>query len=301
MTWHTNKGRRVLEDAEQFVFVTTLLSILNEYENVLHFDSTERLNRLLKGNVFDRLPDNKKVALLWKVAYYLTEDTGDDILELTSLNESAVYYVYKFLSRYQLDMALDDFDEDKKLLKMIFECIKVAKAEMEADQAGEEDAAPFFPASVDDQDKGRWIDAVETTADRILWDRDFQIECWDCEIEYEEDKRFPSKFTNALYKCIDYLEKKEKILDAKLFGHINADSKSAVVVEMEKSAEIPAQSRAKKPKTKSSAKSNPSSQQSESFGGETTTKKRGRKAMKSEENIGEVAVPPKKKRGSAKP
>ncbi len=248
MTWKTSAGNRVLGDYEQYVFTAMLNLLLDNYW--MTYSSSVGCAKLgpkesgfeqVLGNcAFEKLTDKQKIALFWKVAYYLMEDTGDDIPTLTNLNESAIYYVYSHFSSVDLAVSLDFESESEKgddLLEAVLKCVDLYLKD-EEDEEEDPDLHQYhqYPTSRDDKDESRWKNAIEDIADRILWDRDFEEDFEDLpdpimqrlmigsdySVTFREDPRFPSKF--ALDRCRDYLLHKEHELIAKLFGDTESPS-----------------------------------------------------------------------------
>jgi hypothetical protein len=267
MTWKTSCGNRILDEHEQFVLVGSLGFIIDHYSDERYVDKNAKLDSVLGNNAFERLNENQKIALFWKVCYYLTEDTGDDIPALTNLNESAIYYVFQHFIDHELELFLEAaFDERRRatvggvgavgrgqlranheppdevhILDVLLQCVDLYfKDEEGVDYDDDRSSHYYYPTSRLDKNRKRWVNLIESLADRILWDRDFEEDFEDMVqpgmhdtlmissdyyVKYTEDSMFPT--ARALERFTPYLHEKSHLLWDKLVEKSNTSKSKA--------------------------------------------------------------------------
>jgi hypothetical protein len=178
MTWHTPSGDRYLvgEEAELVrdsiaTMVEELASCRETEEEPCHYGVT----------LFDELTWQQQLAVLDLLATNLLQETART-LELSGINEAAVAAIYENIVqqiefeielspacpiefRYRWRQAvLDAFREN--------EDADVLMDELLAQQTRDESVFDI-DVSCTDIDRWRWL--VESLADRVLWDRDFEM------------------------------------------------------------------------------------------------------------------------------
>ena len=98
---------------------------------------------------------------------------------LTNVLEAAAYFPFAFLRmRVEEEIALAEFAEDNEdplyYRRLIWETLnalemlRVLKAEME-------DEEDILPIELESEDLMEWEDSIDELADRIFWDRDWQV------------------------------------------------------------------------------------------------------------------------------
>jgi hypothetical protein len=146
------------------------------------------------------------------------EDTGDDIPKLNNLTESSIYYVFRLAEQERLPDCLD-FDVPTNPLDDL-PCIIMKCVNTYCKSEDDEDDYNPFPKHCREEDFDKWSDALESLADLILWDRDFEadmelhMQYSDYYVPYREDPRFPSK--DALEGCLRYLKRKNREVQQRL-------------------------------------------------------------------------------------
>ncbi|MCS7470706.1 hypothetical protein NZK35_28980 [Stieleria sp. ICT_E10.1] len=178
MTWHTPSGDRYLVGEEAELVRDSLATMVQELASCRE---TEEEPWEYGVTLFDELTWQQQLAVLDLLATNLLQQT-DQTLELSGINEAAVAAVYQniiqqieleielhpvspeeFRCRWRqaaLDAFLENEDDDVLLQE---ECLQ------EADQKS------VFDIEVDSLEVDRWSWLVEMLADRVLWDRDFEM------------------------------------------------------------------------------------------------------------------------------
>ena len=159
----------MLEGAEAQLFAIAITTIIDFYDDDDTKSSKKNLNYgcLLIHGRFESLSATKKFAVLEEVASSLLTNNSADVPEPDEYNDGAIYYVYRWLQgQFEcVENGLDVWGE--KIVAAYDECFP-------ADEADGEDAdGPRV--SMNCEDESVWIDALEHLADRILWDRDFEL------------------------------------------------------------------------------------------------------------------------------
>jgi hypothetical protein len=206
MTWNTRSGARVLGRAEAYLFATAVGMILDLYKEM----PEEGLNygeRVTYGP-FEQLTGPQKVAVLEEVAEALLTETPVPVQK--SIPENAIYYVYRWIFQ-QIESDVDVQEEiwGQDVLDALGRCGRDPNTPgggadgmdrdnleeedpeevpeppgggaegMDRDDSEEEDPDEAFNAAHDPYigcgDVKKWEDAVEELADRILWDRDWEL------------------------------------------------------------------------------------------------------------------------------
>ena len=110
---------------------------------------------------FQNLTDPQKYTVLIDVTRQLLTETP--VSDQTAISEGAVYYVYCWLKQQFSDVYHGVEVWGDLILKVV--------AEDEEKGDGEDD---YFP-TLDCYDMEKWDSAIEWIADRILWDRDWEM------------------------------------------------------------------------------------------------------------------------------
>ncbi|KAJ3295000.1 hypothetical protein HK104_003111 [Borealophlyctis nickersoniae] len=169
MTWKTVKSDRVLSPPEAKLWCSCIATMIDSHRDTVDLwsdepgfkDKDDGLsfgNPIIKGP-FERLSTPEQYTVLEQVTKALIQPTPTPP-ELTAINESAIYYVYRWLF---LQFEQDEFGEEvwgEDVLDVLRSLREV-----------EED-----DATVGCQDESKWEAAIEEIADRILWDRDWEME-----------------------------------------------------------------------------------------------------------------------------
>lgn len=185
--WHTPDGQRILLGAEAELVQRSIESIVSQlYESNSDDDACTFESGI---SVFDQLQLNQKIVVLRQVACYLLTDT-DAPLPLTAVNEAAVGAVFENIRQH-----VETEIEHCSVLGQMFpihnssalSCdeepwtiwrSKILAAEFATLSRGEWEllvAEGFHWPSEDCLEIERWDEIIESLADRILWDRDYEM------------------------------------------------------------------------------------------------------------------------------
>ena len=141
--------------------------------------------------IFNQLQPTQQLAVLHEVAFALL-DSEVEILELTAIREATVYAIYKELNSL-IDMEIDfssvnesirtngQFDLDSIPPEFQTRALVVAATQQANRPAKEWEDNEFkkqeiLSPMVDSTELDRWSSTIEFLANRILWDRDFELE-----------------------------------------------------------------------------------------------------------------------------
>jgi hypothetical protein len=187
--WHTQSGDRVLVAKEKSLFVHATACFLDYLLDQAEASDTAPEEICPTGvDLFDRMDAANRVCLLGEITRALI-DPAEPMPELTAATEAAVYAVFRFILseiesevdfesegvEREPDLEASDFilGEDpfywrKLTLATYFECQEPHDFNEEDDDDEDLDAASV--------DLSAWENKLECLADRILWDRDWEIE-----------------------------------------------------------------------------------------------------------------------------
>ncbi len=184
MTWQTVEGDRHLVGAES-ALVGQVIRLMAEriFQDVQR--DQDRPQFVYGVELFDALSPPQQLALIKTLAEHLLLET-DTTLELTSLNESAVYAIYRAL----VDEIEREIDEDAS--------VRLSEAEYPTDfwrsacldaynelfpneqrnevYAGDDRDSPWVcPRDSSSVNYFQWESLADMLADRVLCDRDFEM------------------------------------------------------------------------------------------------------------------------------
>eukprot|EP00884_Botryococcus_braunii_P013267 jgi/Botrbrau1/21941/Bobra.0249s0064.1 len=185
MTWNTPSGARVLGRAEANLFANAVVTILVEYKEMP--ENGMNYGERLTWGPFELLTDPQKVAVLEEVTEALLTETPIPVQKATA--ENAIYYVFRWIAE-QFESEIIEVGEQEKIwgqdvLDALGRCGRDPETpgggadDMDSDDSEEEDSEEAFNAAHDPYigcgDVKKWEDAIEELADRILWDRDWEL------------------------------------------------------------------------------------------------------------------------------
>ncbi|WP_164101263.1 hypothetical protein [Candidatus Laterigemmans baculatus] len=189
--WNTPEGDRRLTGAEANLVRLALAIMVDQLSDNLRCGAGE--DELWDSGVtmYDELTPNQQLTVIRQVAEHLLHDTPDT-LELTAVNEAAAYAIFAtVLSQIEIevDMARDPladaldikpdlgFGRDwrtywrRHTLASLRETLASADADLDTDDGD----SPLVLPEAECEDLGVWSEWIERLADRILWDRDFEM------------------------------------------------------------------------------------------------------------------------------
>ena len=175
MTWNTNFGKRVLEGAEAKFYLHILQSAVEFSQEAVEFDEVE----VITGDrIFDSASFEQRVVL-WHRCLEALLKPEVPVPPLTNVLEAAAYFPFAWLTqRVEDEIAFADCvegdDDPFSWRRLIWETLnalgmlKLLEAEFE-----EEEEIP--PIEVECEDSLEWENCIDELADRIFWDRDWQV------------------------------------------------------------------------------------------------------------------------------
>ncbi|XZE52587.1 hypothetical protein SH139x_004289 [Planctomycetaceae bacterium SH139] len=188
--WHTPTGKRVVDGVEAELIRESISTILEQ----LLCSSLECEDFCFQSGieVFDCLPLSQKLASLELAGRHLLTDT-EDALPLTAVNESVVGVIFENI-RQHIETEIDTErcyeacfgDEDSAWEEDSQDCfpgdrywrrqvLVTCRQTLGKDPAKQCLASEFDWPPVECDDLQRWDVLIELLADRILWDRDYEM------------------------------------------------------------------------------------------------------------------------------
>lgn len=169
MTWNTSSGERILKGKEALLFAFAIKHIIDLSSK--HKDILTDVGKKFRGR-FSKLTKRQQFTVLEDIARCLLIESSSCV-ELTALNESAVYFIYYWIIRgFTDDVHLGIELWGNYVVDAYNECFQPSYTS--SDDYG--DIPTEVPPTLENTIKSVWIDAIEALADRILWDRDFEWE-----------------------------------------------------------------------------------------------------------------------------
>ncbi len=184
MTWHTSEGDRVLAGAEAELVRDALGVMVDKVSDNVRYD-VQDLQWDFGVPGFDGLTPTQQVTLVNIVATNLLTQTPE-MPELTATNEAAVYAVFRMLAT-EIEIEIDT-EEDREVdadgtnwktywrsrtLAAFRECFGDELDDEFSNDDSESEWMP--PQDATSANLAQWDWIVESLADRILWDRDFEM------------------------------------------------------------------------------------------------------------------------------
>lgn len=174
MTWDSSEDERVLTGHEAVLIREAISRLVDELESELEWNE----EGLITGApIFDKLTTDEKIGVLRSVAEHLLLPTPET-LGLTAVSESTVWAIYKIIEQ-QIEIEIDFEKEDEDLELPSWRTltwnawIEGAEGDLHCDD--DEDDESYFPEDQNCTDVEKWRSVVDCLADRILWDRDFEM------------------------------------------------------------------------------------------------------------------------------
>lgn len=206
MVWRTNLGERVLQGVEAEVYLTAVQHLIEYLQDSRDLDEIE----VKAGDhIFDTASINQKMVLLHTC---LTALLNPDIEAppLTNVTEAAAYYPFAFLKLRVGDEIMmsqeewsDGEDEEikyfyRRLIWKAFEQYLLPGWQAGIEELGANEELDNFHDRSDNLDL--WQTVIDELADRIFWDRDWQIKVRDFEspTDLDESLGLEEYFTNYI-------------------------------------------------------------------------------------------------------
>lgn len=213
MTWRTNLGERVLQGVEAEVYLTAVQHSIEYLQDSRDFDEIEVKTG---DHIFDSASINQKIVLLHTCLTALLNPANPPGSEataappLTNVTEAAAYYPFAFLKLRVEDEIMmgkeewsDDEDEEikyfyRRLIWKAFEQYLLPGWQAGIEEFGANEELDNFNDRSDNLDL--WQTVIDELADRIFWDRDWQIKARDVEspTDLDESLGLEEYFTNYI-------------------------------------------------------------------------------------------------------
>jgi hypothetical protein len=184
MIWHTAMGDRVLEGIEANFYVQALQDSVNYLQEIEQFDDASEC--LTGDNIFDNASFNQKIVLLHSCLSALLKPDVP-LSQLTNTTEAAAFFPFAFL-RMKVEEEIDleqegCFEEDEDHLKYhyrrivwrTFEKLCLPSWQAEEKDLDEDEEERWFDIDYRSVQIEQWELVVDELADRIFWDRDWQV------------------------------------------------------------------------------------------------------------------------------
>jgi hypothetical protein len=180
MSWQTPDGDRYLTGHEATLVRETLACVVDHISEDIRFAEPDRWE--FGVVLFDELTPSQQAMLIKDIAEHLLTRTNKT-LELTATNEAAVYAIFQTLA-VQIEVEVDTEDDKpandswrcfwrRLTLDAYRECFSDAHSDSFDDDDPED---PWMtPQSEQSPNLSQWQSLTECLADRILWDRDFEM------------------------------------------------------------------------------------------------------------------------------
>ncbi len=173
--WQTSMGDRTLAGAEAEL-VRTMVGFVQDMITVgVEIDDPH----ITEVALFNALQPTQQLAMLHEVAQGLLLD-NIPVPELTAIREATVHVLYRELVgliECEIDLSRLENEPDyglRSLVLAVFGEMRNSDNPKIANEWAEDDLSTLPP--VDCPEINEWNDLVESLADQILWDRDFEME-----------------------------------------------------------------------------------------------------------------------------
>ena len=173
--WHTSEGDRNLEGNEAKLFKNGITGLV-EYEK----EEGDLDGFGYSTAVFDNLTWSQRLAVLENAATHLLTKTNA-IPKLTAVNEAAIAAIFEHIS-FEIDREIDleppRTDWRQLVLNTHLERFGQyvdGRSVIDGLIDEEESDESYIPESADSERRDLWHPLVQSLADQILWDRDFEM------------------------------------------------------------------------------------------------------------------------------
>ena len=178
MTWHTPSGDRYLVGEESEMVRDSLSTMVQELASCRE---TEEDPWEYGVTLFDELTWQQQLAVLDLLATNLLQETPET-LELSGVNEASVAAVYQnIVQQIELEIELHTVSPVEFRTRWRQAALDAYRENEDDDIVRQEilsqdaDQASVFDIDANCMEVDRWCWLVELLADRVLWDRDFEM------------------------------------------------------------------------------------------------------------------------------
>ena len=170
--WRTSEGDRILRGAEAALFKAAVTDLV---EDIKAEAATSHARWQSRIALFDDLLWSQKLAVLESVTMHLLTNAGP-IPRLTAVNEAAVGVIYEHIS-YRVGVEIDDLPSRTQWRQLIVETCQecFCHSPDRATDVDTNNSQVWRPPLVTSTNQKRWHTTVQLLADRILWDRDYEM------------------------------------------------------------------------------------------------------------------------------
>lgn len=175
--WHTPEGDRRLTGAESELVRQSLATLADRLSTNLDYGDGEDRIWDFGVTMFDELAADQQLVVIRQVAEHLLRETPDT-LELTAVNEAATYAIFANVGieiEIEVDMAKnpDGLDLERTYWRqLVLSAYAEANSDAEGSSVSDEESSLLPP---DSDVVADWQCLIESLADRVLWDRDFEM------------------------------------------------------------------------------------------------------------------------------
>jgi hypothetical protein len=180
--WTTNDGLRVLEGAEAEFYVEAMQLAVDYLQEYAEFD--DEVDVLTHDRIFDSANFEQKLVLLHCCLSALLDPTIEAPV-LTNVVEAAAYFPFAFIQmrvEEEIELAETDFADEPEDMKYYYRHLvwkpfaKYVLPSWQQSDAEFTDVENDLPAyDVHSKDLSFWEETIDRLADRIFWDRDWEM------------------------------------------------------------------------------------------------------------------------------
>ena len=165
--WHTSEGDRILDGAEAALFRAAVLALVERVKDERNLEPAYCIQ------LFDELTWSQRIAVLEHVASHVLAST-EKPPELTAVNEAAIGAVFEHVS-FEIDSEILDTPNSCDWRKLVLNACYESFGKPVGSGDSDEDGTPIFPESPECERHELWHATIQMLADRILWDRDYEM------------------------------------------------------------------------------------------------------------------------------
>ena len=165
--WKTPQGNRCLVQAEAALFKAATLALVERVK-----EEEQHLQTCRYGvQVFDQLTWSPRLAALELAATHLLSSTSPAPI-LNAVNEATIAAIFSHVS-FEIDMEIDDMSRAFRWRQLT---LSAGCEIFEIDEDPRTLELEYtLPQSIGDKRRELWHSLVDSLADQILWDRDFEL------------------------------------------------------------------------------------------------------------------------------
>ncbi|MDZ4848300.1 MAG: hypothetical protein SGI77_03325 [Pirellulaceae bacterium] len=183
--WSTPEGDRVVCGYEAVLIRDAIAGMIDELEILADQTSFPPLEYGIP--VWDNLTWQQKLATLDQVVRYLLQSTRST-LPLTAISESAIGAIFAQIKcNVEVELDMSDSEDESEfheleswrslILKVFGEPRYTDDGSLVGTSIGDDDYSnEHYPTGPDDDRTDCWFHVIDRLADRLLWDRDYELE-----------------------------------------------------------------------------------------------------------------------------